>query len=65
MMLTKEIDSELMRVRVVMFLVVCVLLFLAMTLWRIQVFSTSEYSDSLHKQSMRRVRLPGPRGCVA
>lgn len=63
-MLTKEIDSELMRVRVVMFLVLLVLLFLAATLWRTQVFSTTEYRDSLHKQSMRRVRLPGPRGVI-
>ncbi|MBA4388689.1 MAG: penicillin-binding protein 2 [Verrucomicrobia bacterium] len=64
MMLSNQLDGELMRVRVAMIFVVLAFLFLAATLWRTQVYSSSEYKDSLHKQSLRRVRLPGARGSI-
>lgn len=32
--------------------------------WDIQVVRQSEFATSQQRQSMRRVRLPGPRGCI-
>jgi len=41
------------------------LLFLGVFLWRVQVLGVTEYRTSLDRQSMRRVRLPAPRGVIA
>jgi len=38
--------------------------FLIINLWQIQVLRASEFSSSLDRQSMRRVRLPGIRGRI-
>lgn len=64
MMLSNQIDMELMRVRIAMLFVVLAFLLLGLNLWRTQVYSASEFTDKLHVQSMRRVRLPGSRGAI-
>lgn len=59
-----HLDTELMRVRVILLAMVAALVFLGASLWRVQVVHTSRYRSSLDRQSMRRVRLPGARGLI-
>jgi penicillin-binding protein 2 len=59
-----QLDQELMRIRVALLVMVGALVFLGAVLWRVQVFSTSDYRDSLDRQSIRRVRLPAARGAI-
>lgn len=55
---------ELKRIRMVMIIMLGLLLFLAAMLFDLQVSRRPEFEASLHKQSVRRVRLPAPRGRI-
>jgi len=57
-------NIERMRIRFVLLAMLIAFSFIGVNLWRIQVLDTSEYTSSLDKQSMRRVRLPGIRGRI-
>jgi len=60
----KQYDPEAMRLRLFAVLITVLLSTLLMTLWRIQVVHAAGYRTSLDRQSMRRVRLPAPRGRI-
>lgn len=60
----KRTQLEQTRVRVLTGLMVLSLIGLLGVLWNIQVQGASEYRESLDRQSIRRVRLPAPRGCI-
>lgn len=64
-MSTRE-RAEIVRFRIRLLLVAMLVAFgfLAVHLWQIQVLRASEFSSSLDRQSMRRVRLPGIRGRI-
>lgn len=64
MTLSRQLDDELLRLRFVLVVMLGALLFLGTSLWRIQVRQTTEYSRSLDRQSMRRVRIPASRGAI-
>jgi len=64
MTLSDRLEGELMRTRVALMAMLAAFTFLGAVLWRIQVFSTSEYRDSLDRQSIRLVRLPAARGAI-
>lgn len=57
---------DILRLRLRLILGVMLLAFgaLVLQLWQIQVVRSSEFSSSLDRQSMRRVRLPGTRGRI-
>ena len=57
-------DAEIVRLRLLFAFMLLVFLGLASALWRIQVAHGSSYQKDLMKQSVRRVRLPGVRGCI-
>jgi len=57
-------DRELMRVRVVAFLMLVAFVALGYGVWRIQVRDASKYRSRFVRQSLRYVRLPGPRGRI-
>jgi len=57
-------NLERMRVRLVLLVMLAAFIFLGVNLWRIQVLETSKFTNSLDRQSMRRVRLPGIRGRI-
>jgi len=58
------LDRELGRVRIALILMAVAFLFLGSVIWRIQVIGSGRYIDSMERQSMRRVRLPGTRGRI-
>ncbi len=58
------LDEDTMRVHVFGLLFLFAILFLGAWLWRVQVVHASSYAESLDRQSMRRVRLPGTRGRI-
>jgi penicillin-binding protein 2 len=60
----ERVEHERLRVRLVTVGMLAALAFLCINLWRIQVLSAPEYRNSLDRQSMRRVRLPGIRGRI-
>ncbi len=64
-MSTRE-RAESVRFRIRLLLVAMLLAFgfLAVHLWQVQVLRASEFSSSLDRQSIRRVRLPGIRGRI-
>jgi penicillin-binding protein 2 len=64
MALREQINVELRRLRVVLFMMLGGLLFLGGVLFVLQVAHRHEYEESLHRQSMRRVRLPASRGRI-
>ncbi len=57
-------DSEIIRIRLLIFFKMAVLAGLAMFLWSLQVVDNSKYQKSSSKQSLRRVRIPGERGHI-
>lgn len=61
---SSQVDADLMRVRVVLVLMVLGLFFLAVALWNVQVMHSAEYRNSISRQSIRAVRMPGIRGAV-
>jgi penicillin-binding protein 2 len=57
-------DDEYMRLRVMLICMMAVFVLLAGGMWRIQVAKGKSYQRDLVKQSVRRVRIPGMRGCI-
>ncbi len=61
---TTVLDDDLLRLRLMLLLFLLGLGLLAAFLWRIQIANSGQYEVDLAKQSIRRVRLPGVRGCM-
>ena len=61
---TTVLDDDLLRLRLLLVVFLLALGFLGLYLWRIQVAHTDKYEVNLAQQSIRRVRLPGVRGCM-
>ncbi len=59
-----QLNAERARVRILVGLMAFALLVLVVALYRLQVMQVAEHSSRLERQSIRRVRLPGPRGRV-
>ena len=57
-------DVEVVRLRLLFAIMLVAFLGVASALWRIQVAHGKSYQKDLMKQSVRRVRLPGVRGCI-
>ncbi len=55
---------ELKRIRLVLFIMLGLLLLLGAILFDLQISRQPEFEASLHKQSVRRIRLPAPRGRI-
>lgn len=55
---------ELRRIRVVLLVMLGFLLLLGAELYDLQVLRRPEFEESLHRQSLRRIRLPAPRGRI-
>lgn len=53
---------ELKRIRLVLLIMLGLLVLLGAMLFDLQVSRKTEFEASLHKQSLRRIRLPAPRG---
>jgi penicillin-binding protein 2 len=64
MSLSEKLDSELMRLRIVTVLMLLALGFLVVMMCKIQVLNTYKYETRLDRQSIRRIRLPAPRGRI-
>ncbi|MFC1462484.1 penicillin-binding protein 2 [Verrucomicrobiota bacterium] len=64
MALNSAVDRELMRVRVVAFLMLVAFVVLGYGVWRIQVRDAPKYKTRFVRQSLRMIRLPGPRGRI-
>lgn len=58
------VNVELMRIRLVMFIMLGLLVLLGGVLFSLQVSRGSEFEKSLSRQSERLVRLPAPRGRI-
>ena len=58
------INLELKRIRLVLIIMLGLLGLLGVMLFNLQVARGHEFEESLHKQSMRRIRLPAPRGRI-
>lgn len=64
MAVAEAIPMELRRIRLILAAMIVLLLMLAGFLFHLQVARRSEFERSLQRQSMRRVRLPAPRGLI-
>ena len=60
----EQINHELIRLRVLLVVLASVFVALLTVMWRVQVVNSSKYTQSLDKQSIRRIRLPGVRGTI-
>lgn len=58
------LDDDLLRLRLMLVVFLLCQVLLGGFLWRIQVANSDRYEVDLAKQSIRRVRLPGIRGCM-
>lgn len=58
------LDWELARLRGLLALALLAFSVLEISLWRLQVSRGPDYRRDLARQSVRRVRVPGPRGCI-
>ena len=61
---TTVLDDDLLRLRLMLVVFLLALGLLGAFLYRIQVANSGQYEVDLAKQSIRRVRLPGVRGCM-
>ncbi len=59
-----SIDREILRVRVVQFVMLGLFLLVIGMLWRIQILRESHFKSKLATQSIRRVSVPGRRGAI-
>ncbi len=59
-----SIESEMIRIRVLLVVMLAAFGFLSVMLWRIQVARADQYERDELRQSMRRVRIPGMRGRI-
>jgi penicillin-binding protein 2 len=64
MAVREQVNLEMRRLRVVLFMMLGGLLLLGGALFSLQVARRHEFEQSLHRQSMRRVRLPAARGRI-
>lgn len=60
----QTVKSELSRIRLILFIMLALLVLLGGMLFSLQVSRGGEFEESLHRQSMRRIRLPAPRGLI-
>jgi len=60
----EAIHFELRRIRLVLAIMLGFLALLGGMLFDLQVRRSHEFEESLHRQSMRRIRLPAPRGMI-
>ncbi|MCX7819082.1 MAG: penicillin-binding protein 2 [Kiritimatiellae bacterium] len=60
----RPLDWELARIRALLVLALLALGTIEVALWRLQVSRGQNYRRDLARQSVRRVRVPGPRGCI-
>ncbi len=60
----EQVNAELVRLRVLLGVLLGAFMILVVIMWRVQVLHTTEYTQSLDRQSIRRVRLPGVRGSI-
>jgi penicillin-binding protein 2 len=61
---TQTVKSELSRIRLILLIMLALLVLLGGMLFSLQVSRGGEFEESLHRQSMRRIRLPAPRGLI-
>ncbi len=61
---SNTINTELRRIRLVLLIMLGLLVLLGGVLFSLQVSREQEFEDSLHRQSLRRVRLPALRGRI-
>ena len=61
---TEQVNRELIRLRVLLVVLASIFVALLTIMWRIQVVHSFQYTQSLDKQSIRRIRLPGIRGSI-
>ena len=59
-----SLQQELGRIRLILAVMLGLLLLLVGALCNLQVIRGHEFEESLHRQSMRRIRLPAPRGRI-
>lgn len=59
-----SLPSELRRLRWVLAAMIGLLVLLGAMLFNLQVVRGHEFEESLHRQSLRRIRLPAPRGLI-
>lgn len=55
---------ELKRIRLILMIMLGLLVLLGGALFNLQVVRGHEYEESLYRQSLRRIRLPAPRGRI-
>lgn len=60
----RPLDWERARLRALLAIALLAFGVLEIALWRLQVSRGSDYRRDLARQSVRRVRVPGPRGCI-
>ena len=60
----EAIHLELRRIRLVLAIMLGMMVLLGGMLFNLQVVRGHEFEESLHRQSMRRIRLPAPRGRI-
>ncbi len=60
----RPLDWERARLRALLAIALLAFSVLEIALWRLQVSRGSDYRRDLARQSVRRVRVPGPRGCI-
>jgi len=60
----EKVASDVVRARVLLGLMLLAFGVLAVSLYNVQVSSTSKYETALDRQSMRRIRMPGMRGQI-
>jgi penicillin-binding protein 2 len=59
-----SLPSELRRIRWTLAVMLGLLVLLGSMLFNLQVVRGHEFEESLHRQSLRRIRLPAPRGQI-
>lgn len=62
--MAESLPSELRRLRWVLAAMLGLLVLLGAMLFNLQVVRGHEFEESLHRQSLRRIRLPAPRGLI-
>ena len=60
----EQVNHELVRLRILLVVLTSIFVALLAVMWRVQVVHSSQYTKSLDRQSIRRIRLPGIRGSI-
>ena len=61
-MARQDTDQEVIRLRFMLFGMICVMAFVLFHIHRLQVVKRTEYAQNVAAQSIRHVRVPGWRG---